>query len=435
MSTENPEQLSEKEAESSPQAVPAVGDPAFAIKGAIARGDSEIPDRLSYNVVLPEFEGPLDLLLFLCKSHELDIVNIPIAFVTGKYLEYLDLMQDMSVDVAAEYLVMAATLCYLKSRELVPMPEAEEIQAEEESGMDPREELIRRLLEYQKYKDAAEKLGARPIEGRNVFGRGMPGFDGPRQPGELAEHSAWKLIEAFADLLKDAGKTAKVHNVVMDRMSVADRINELVDRLDSNDGSFRFDSVVDLSLPDDDLRHQLVVTLLAILEMARLRIIRVLRDEASGTCFIARSASVADRRSVTAREEDHGKIQGQEAQREEPSEVSPATRSAVFERDDGDDGSLDGVGIEGLGLEELGLDDLPDDDEPGSGGFGADADLRGEVEPGIGVAAFEEIAPEEGISADGVTGSDPGASNDGAVDGDSAAREEQKEPGQEGENN
>ena len=107
----------------------------------------------AYRVTLPEFEGPLDLLLHLCKTHELDIVNIPIAFITRKYLEYLEVMQSMSVDVAADYLVMAATLAYLKSRELVPTPEPLDTSGEEgDSELDPREELIRRLLEYQKYK-------------------------------------------------------------------------------------------------------------------------------------------------------------------------------------------------------------------------------------------------------------------------------------------
>src|SRR3954468_11160696 len=133
----------------------------------------EIGGGAPYRVALPEFEGPLDLLLHLCKTHELDIINIPIAFVTEKYLQYLDMMQAMSVDLAADYLVMAATLAYLKSRELVPAPEPLEVLeegAEGDEALDPREELIRRLLEYQKYKDAAEKLGQRPIAGRNVFG-------------------------------------------------------------------------------------------------------------------------------------------------------------------------------------------------------------------------------------------------------------------------
>src|SRR5450432_3894872 len=142
-----------------------------------------------YRVALPEFEGPLDLLLHLCKTHEIDIVHIPIAFITEKYLEYLDLMQSMPFDVAADYLLMAATLAYLKSRELVPTPEPLEVE-DEETGevLDPRQELIRRLLEYQKYKHAAEQLGARPIEGRNVFPRGSE-IEGRDADSPLGDHS------------------------------------------------------------------------------------------------------------------------------------------------------------------------------------------------------------------------------------------------------
>jgi len=126
------------------------------------RRGAEIPPSATYRLTLPEFEGPLDLLLHLCQTHELDILNIPIAFVAEKYCEYLDMMEGMAVEVAAEYLVMAAHLVYLKSRELVPSPEPLETADEEEEALDPREELIRRLLEYQKYKDAAAQLAIGP---------------------------------------------------------------------------------------------------------------------------------------------------------------------------------------------------------------------------------------------------------------------------------
>src|SRR4051812_41745492 len=115
----------------------------------------------SYQVALDVFEGPLDLLLHLVKQHELSILDIPISFVTEKYLEYLDAMAGMDIDVAGEYLLMAATLCHLKSRELLPTPEPEEAdpagegEEDEEEAIDPRADLIRRLLEYQKYKEAA----------------------------------------------------------------------------------------------------------------------------------------------------------------------------------------------------------------------------------------------------------------------------------------
>jgi segregation and condensation protein A len=246
---------------------------------------ADIPSSAAYRITLPEFEGPLDLLLHLCKTHELDVVNIPISFVTQKYLEYLEMMQSMSVEVAAEYLVMAATLAYLKSRELVPTPEPLEAASDEgDDGLDPREELIRRLLEYQKYKDAAEKLGSRPIDGRNVFGRGMklePGDD----PG-LAEHSVWKLIEAWSKVLEKAAPKV-THDVMVDRLSISDRINQVVDLLEAGGGTFKFDQVIDLSLPERELRHHVVVTLLAILELARLRVVRVLQDAESGEFFIA----------------------------------------------------------------------------------------------------------------------------------------------------
>jgi segregation and condensation protein A len=233
----------------------------------------------AYRVALPELEGPLDLLLHLCKTHEIEIVNIPIAFITTKYLEYLEVMSHMPVDVAADYLVMAATLAYLKSRELVPAPEPLEVAAEgeEESG-DPRQELIRRLLEYQKYKDAGEKLAARPIEGRNVFGRGGPIDFEHSGPAAQADESVWKLIEAFGRILEKAGPVS-THNVVVDRVSIGDRINQLVDRLQGFGGSFRFESCFDLTLPEAELRHQVVVTLLAILELAKMKAVRILQSD------------------------------------------------------------------------------------------------------------------------------------------------------------
>src|SRR5262249_31146219 len=133
-------------------------------------------------VTLPDFEGPLDLLLHLVRKHELSIVDIPIAFVTDQYLKTLDLMRAMNLDIAGEYLLMAATLAYLKSRELVPPdPMADGALVtegfESEEDLDPRQDLIRRLLEYQKYKEAADTLGGRPVVGRNVWTRGTSSDD------------------------------------------------------------------------------------------------------------------------------------------------------------------------------------------------------------------------------------------------------------------
>ncbi|MCL2450691.1 MAG: segregation/condensation protein A, partial [Polyangiaceae bacterium] len=142
----------------------------------VSDGETFDASATGWSLQLPQFEGPLDLLLHLCQKHELDILQIPIAFVTEKYLEHLALMQLVQLDVAAEYLVMAATLAHIKSKMLLPSPppgqDDEGLGAEDE--MDPREALIRRLLEYQKYRHAAEQLGARGVAGRDVFPRGMP---------------------------------------------------------------------------------------------------------------------------------------------------------------------------------------------------------------------------------------------------------------------
>jgi len=127
-----------------------------------------------YKIALPVFEGPLDLLLHLVKKHELDIFDIPVSFVTERYLAYLELMRQMNLEVAGEYLLMAATLAHIKSRELLPTPDPsqDDPAGDGDEEIDTRQELIRRLLEYQKYREAAAQLGGRPVVGRNVWTRG-----------------------------------------------------------------------------------------------------------------------------------------------------------------------------------------------------------------------------------------------------------------------
>jgi segregation and condensation protein A len=257
-------------------------------------------EEASYRIALPDFEGPLDLLLHLVKKHELEIVDIPIAFITDQYLKMLDLMRQLNLDVAGEYLLMAATLAHLKSRELVP-PDPSEAAAEaldeEEEGADPRQELIRRLLEYQKYKQAAAQLGDRPVTGRNVWPRGASAEDvaglhvlGTGAP--LAEVPVFRLIESLERVLSKA-KVTFTHDVVVDRVSITDRINELVDRLD-REGTFTFESCfafVDEEHPLATLRARVVVTLLAVLEMTRVKLVRLTQTEADGAIYITRAST------------------------------------------------------------------------------------------------------------------------------------------------
>ncbi len=246
-----------------------------------------------YNVELDVFEGPLDLLLHLVKKHELDIIDIPISFVTEKYLEYLDLMKAMDLDVAGEYLLMAATLAYIKSRELLPPTEAQleadEAEAEEGEEADPRQELIRRLLEYQKYKEAGEILGARPVVGRNIWTRGAPQdevlADAVDQDSlaPLAPFPVTKLLDALDRLLGKA-KIAVSHNVAIDRLSVSQCINVLSDRLVS-EGRISLSSCftfLHTPMTVEEARHEVVVTFLSILEMGKLGLIRVTQLEGTG---------------------------------------------------------------------------------------------------------------------------------------------------------
>jgi segregation and condensation protein A len=254
---------------------------------------SEPSEAQRYQIELPDFEGPLDLLLHLVKKHELSIVEIPISFITEQYLAMLDRMRELQLDVAGEYLLMAATLCHLKSRELVP-PDPAELAAEAaadaalEAEIDPRQELIRRLLEYQKYKEAAYALGDRPVAGRNVWSRGarmedVIGLHALPGGAPLAEVPVFQLIESLERVLARA-KVGATHDVVVDRLSITDRINELVDRLE-REGTFTFESCfafVEQGGSLAQLRNAVVVTFLAILEMTRLKMVRLTQAQPEG---------------------------------------------------------------------------------------------------------------------------------------------------------
>jgi segregation and condensation protein A len=216
-------------------------------------------------------------------------------------------MAALDIDVAGEYLLMAATLCHLKSRELLPTPEVVEDEEldpdadpeEELEARDPRADLIRRLLEYQKYREAANKLGDRPVVGRNVWGRGsapeeaVNGDVDHDMIAPLAPFPVHKLIEAF-DRVMRAAKVKVTHNVLIDRLSVSQKISELTDRLEL-EGRFTFTSMFSflregVAFSSADIRHEAVVTFLALLEMSKLRLIALSQEEGEEEIFIARAA-------------------------------------------------------------------------------------------------------------------------------------------------
>jgi segregation and condensation protein A len=253
----------------------------------MAEGETFDAGGAAWSVQLPHFEGPLDLLLHLCQKHELDILQIPIGFVTEKYLEYLALMQLMQLDIAAEYLVMAATLAHIKSKMLLPSPPpGQDDEAALEDEIDPREALIRRLLEYQKYKNAGEQLAARGVAGRDVFPRGMP-VEEAVSTGlpPLAEIPLYALVDAFQKVL-DRSKVKLSHDVVADRISLSDRIAELSDLLATR-RRLAFDEIFEGLATKFDL----VITFLALLEMTKLRMTRLSQTEPLAPLYVELAAA------------------------------------------------------------------------------------------------------------------------------------------------
>jgi len=237
-----------------------------------------------FRLRLPAFEGPLDLLLHLIREHRLDIFDIPIAFILDEYLAYLARMRTLNLDVASEFLVMAATLAHIKSRMLLPRDEVPPEEAEEESG-DPRTELVRRLLEYQKYKAAAEDLARQDLLGRTVFTRGVRMQEVPFEEGELGlrEISVLRLVESFAKVLERL-TPEKQHEVRLERLSIGDaidRISRFLTERESIDFWELFEGETE--------RHRVIATFLGLLEMVRLRLVRVLQKSTDESIVILRS--------------------------------------------------------------------------------------------------------------------------------------------------
>jgi segregation and condensation protein A len=219
--------------------------------------------------------------LHLIKKHELNVLDLPISFVTERYLEYLQMMQELDLDEASEYLVMAATLAHIKSKMLLPQaPSAASDEEQDEAYLgDPREELIRRLLEYQKYKAAADQLGSRPIAGRDVFPRGMPA-PAAQGPSELASIDMYKLLDAFSAILKRVQGRSSLE-VTAERITIHERMTQISDLL-REVGTCTFDELFET----DRTRYEVVVTFLAVLEMTKLRMTRIFQSDPSSPLHV-----------------------------------------------------------------------------------------------------------------------------------------------------
>lgn len=240
----------------------------------------------AYPVRLQNFEGPLDLLLHLIKRNEVSIYDIPITVITAQYLEYIDLMQELNLDVAGEFLVMAATLIHIKSRLLLPRPDPTQEDVEE----DPREALIRRLIEHQKFKAAAELLHERETLRSAQWTRP----DGPiaeiagEAPEPEIEVDLFSLISAFRAVVERARARPKVY-LPAEQMPIEVRIEQLLERLSETEACGFEDLFSDVQT-----RPGLIVTFLALLEMIRLKVIRVFQSGAVGPIRVYKRARPAD---------------------------------------------------------------------------------------------------------------------------------------------
>ncbi len=239
----------------------------------------------AYPVRLQNFEGPLDLLLHLIKQHEMDIYDIPIAAVTQQYLEYLDILTDLNLDVAGEFLVMAATLIHIKSRMLLPRPDPTQEQPDE----DPREALVRRLLEHQRFKAAAELLHEKEIQRSAQWGRPderVAAVVGEAPEPEI-EVDLFSLMTAFRSVLERARRRPQVL-LPPEQLSIEARIEQLMARL-SDTEACGFEEL----FADIDTRAGMVVTFLALLEMIRLRRVRVIQPGSTGPIRIYRTVAAS----------------------------------------------------------------------------------------------------------------------------------------------
>jgi segregation and condensation protein A len=267
----------------SPIQEPGLSEPTTQVEnGDTATRHETDPD--GFEIRLPIFEGPLDLLLHLVRANDMDIFDLPIAEVAQQYDAYLNLMRELDLDVAGEYLLMASTLAHIKSRLLVPPDPTEE----GEEAEDPRAELTRQLLEFERYKQAAEGLSALESVRSLVFAR--PGGALPEFKGEaLLEVGLFDLLQAFRQLLQGLDDEQRLA-VRREKFAVADKVNWILETLE-RDGTCSF---LDLVSRFPSLAEK-IAAFLALLELIRLRLIVAFQTQPRGDIFLARPGETVDR--------------------------------------------------------------------------------------------------------------------------------------------
>lgn len=236
---------------------------------------------MAYQLKLDIFEGPLDLLLHLIKEQKMEIHDIPVSEISRQYLDYLGLMTDLNLEVAGEYLVMAAELTRLKSKMLLPSHGDEE---DGEDGIDPRDELARRLIEYQRYKSAAGDLRHLEFERQQLFSRGSEIHVEEGEEEVIVDATVFDLFSAFKKVLSQ--KTFKQdYEVKITTLSVSEHVNRVLDMLNENE-SVTFESL----FADTQSKQEVIVTFLALLELMRMSLIRVQQGSQFETIRVYRNA-------------------------------------------------------------------------------------------------------------------------------------------------
>jgi len=318
----------------------------------------------SVTVQLPQFEGPLDLLLYLIRKEEMDIMDIPIHKITSQYLEFIKLMKELDLEVAGEFVAMAATLIQIKSRMLLPQYDENGEIVENE---DPRKELVQRLLEYQKYQEAARALYERPLLGRDLWARGMRArLEAPADEVVLEDNPVFSLITAYRRVVKSAKN--KIHKVAAKLQSIAQRILEIRHRL-----------IVGQKVPMSELVNsdpegrgrQILITFLSLLELGKMGFVSLFQTDAYQEIYVeARKTIEAEALSQV---EEYGSMSaGAVANLVEPEKVSSLD----------DDWSNEPVSVAALESEQLLLEPMLNAEEMASDEEIAAAER--ELEEGVG---------------------------------------------------
>ena len=270
-----------------------------------------------YKVKFEVFEGPLDLLLYLIRKEEVDIYEVNLTQLATQFIEYIEVMRMLDLEIAGEFLVMASTLMLIKSKELLPLDK--QVQTEEEDeGEDPRWELIRQLVEYKKFKDAAAQLQQMEIEQEDVFARQPPKPVFEAEAPLKAEVSLFDLLNAVSAILKRVSKRDDMRDVFEDKWSVSEKIEHVMKAIDQH-GSVRFSELFAGTMS----RIEVVVTFLALLELIRMKQIAATQEQPFADIEIRRAVPTLFDQAAESEPTGTGTAALPESSPPEPTETEP----------------------------------------------------------------------------------------------------------------